>query len=216
MTRESLRSVFTPKYYSLFPFFDKNGENLVEAAEQLKLLMKTNDPAKQEEIARQISGLEKNSDIILKDTCARLNRLFILPFDREDISKLVNKIDDILEHINIMARMVKLYKITEIYPVYNEMAEIVYLASKEISSCLDHLKDIKSYKNLIIKNCGNIRDLVKRADEIFYTGIENLFTRQENAVSMSKKKDILDTYMKCIQETNMVAEIMRTIQIKVA
>src|SRR5665647_1389106 len=108
MTRESLRSVFTPKYYSLFPFFDRNGKNLVEAAGQLKILMKTNDPAKQEEIARQISGLEKNSDIILKDTCARLNRLFILPVDREDISKLVNKIDDILEHINSMARMVKL------------------------------------------------------------------------------------------------------------
>jgi len=216
MTRESLRSVFTPKYYSLFPLFDSNGKNLVEAAEQLKLLMTTNDPAKQDEIARQISGLEKNSDIILKDTVARLNRLFILPFDREDISKLVNKIDDVLENINSIARMVKLYRISEIYPVYNEMAEIVYQASKEISSSLDHLKDINNYKNLIIKNCVNIRDLVKRADEIFYTGIVNLFTRQENAVSMSKKKDILDTFMKCIQETSLVGEIMRTIQIKVA
>ena len=216
MTRESLRSVFTPKYYSLFPFFDSNGKNLVEAAEQLKLLMTTNDPAKQDEIARQISGFEKNSDIILKDTCARLNRLFILPFDREDISKLVNKIDDVLENINSMARMVKLYRISEIYPVYNEMAEIVYQASKEVSSCLDHLKDINSYKNLIMKNCRNIRDLVKKADEVFYTGITNLFIKKEDAVSMTKKKDILDSYMKCMQEINSVAEIMRTIQIKVA
>jgi uncharacterized protein len=216
MTRESLRSVFTPKYYSLFPYFDRNGKNLVEAAEQLKLLMTTIDSAKQEEIARHISGLEKNSDIILKDTCARLNKLFIIPFDREDISKLVNKIDDVLENINSMARMVKLYKISEIYPVYNEMAEIVFQASKEVSSCLDHLKDINSYKNLIMKNCGNIRELVKKADEIFYTGIINLFIKKEDAVSMTKKKDILDTYMKCIQEINSVAEIMRTIQIKVS
>jgi len=216
MTRENLRSVFTPKYYSLFPLFDGNGKNLVEAAEQLMLLMKTNDPVNQEEIARQIGGLEKNSDIILKDTNARLNRLFILPFDREDISKLVNKIDDVLEYINNMARMMKLYKITEVYSVYNELAEIVYLAAKEISICLNHLKDINNNKNLIIKNCGNIRDLVKRADEVFYTGILNLFIKKEDAVSMTKKKDILDTYMKCIQEVNNVAEIMRTIQIKVA
>ena len=216
MIRESLRSVFTPKYYSLFPFFDTNGKNLVEAAEQLKLLMKTNDPAMQEEIVRQISVLEKNSDIILKDTVARLNRLFILPFDREDISKLVNKIDDVLEYINNMARMVKLYKIPEVYTVYNEMAEIVYLASKEISKCLDHLKDINSNKNLLMKNCGNIKDLVKKADEIFYTGILNLFIKKEDAVSMTKKKDILDTFMKSMQEISTVAEIMRTIQIKVA
>ncbi len=216
MNRESLRSVFTPKYYSLFPLFDSNGKNLVEAAEQLKILMKTNDPVNQEEIARQISMLEKNSDIILKDTVARLNRLFILPFDREDISKLVNKIDDVLEYINNMARMVKLYQIPELYTVYNEMAEIVYLASKEISMCLDHLKDINSTKNLLMKNCGNIKDLVKRADEVFYTGILNLFIKKEDAVSMTKKKDILDTSMKCIQEINSVAEIMRTIQIKVA
>lgn len=214
MTRESLRSVFTPKYYSLFPLFDSNGKNLVEAAEQLVLLMKTNDPVKQEEIARQISGLEKNSDIILKDTNARLNRLFILPFDREDISKLVNKIDDVLENMNNISRMVKLYKISEVYAVYNEMAEIVYLSSKEISSCLDHLRDINNNKNLIMINCGNIRDYVKRADEVFYTGILNLFIRKEDAVSMTKKKDILDTCMKCIQEVNSVAEIMRTIQIK--
>ena len=216
MTRESLRSVFTPKYYSLFPLFDNNGKNLLEAAEQLKLLMKTNDPVKQEEIARQISVLEKNSDIVLKDTSTRLNRLFILPFDREDIIKLVNKTDDVLEYINNISRMVKLYKIAEVYAVYNEMAELVYLASKEISSCLDHLKDINNNKNLIMKSCGNIRDLVKRADEVFYTGIQNLFIRKEDAVSMTKKKDILDTCMKCIQEINSVAEIMRTIQIKVA
>jgi len=216
MIRESLRGVFTPKYYSLFPLFDNNGKNLLEAAEQLKLLMKTNDPVKQEEIARQISILEKNSDIILKDTSTRLNRLFILPFDREDIIKLVNKTDDVLEYINNISRMVKLYKIAEVYAVYNEMAELVYLASKEISSCLDHLKDINNNKNLIMKNCGNIRDLVKRADEVFYTGILNLFIKKEDAVSMTKKKDILDTCMKCIQEINSVAEIMRTIQIKVA
>lgn len=216
MTRESLRSIFTPKYYSLFPLFDRNGKNLVEAAEQLKLLMKTNDPLMQEEIARQISGLEKNSDIILKDTCTSLSRLFILPFDREDISKLVNKIDNVPEYINSIARMVKLYKISEIYPVYNEMAEVVYLASKEISSCLEYLKDINSHKSLINKSCGNIRDFVKKADEIFYTGIINLFIKKEDAVSMTKKKDILDTFMKCIQEINTVAEIMRTIQIKVA
>jgi uncharacterized protein len=216
MTRESLRSVFTPKYYSLFPFFERNGKNLVEAAELLKLLMATNDSAKQEEIAMKISLLEKTSDIILKDTCARLNRLFILPFDREDISKLVNKTDDVLESINSIARMVKLYKISEIFPVYNEMAEIVFQASNEVSSCLDYLKDVNSYKNLIMKNCGNIRDLVKKADEVFYTGIINLFMKKEEAVIMTKKKDILDTYMKCIQEINSVAEIMRTIQIKVA
>jgi len=216
MTRESLRSVFTPKYYSLFPLFDNNGKNLMEAAEQLRLLMKTNDPVKQEEIARQISVLEKTSDIILKDTSTRLNRLFILPFDREDIIKLVNKTDDVLEYINNISRMVKLYKIAEVYAVYNEMAELVYLASKEISSCLDHLKDINNNKNLIMKSCGNIRDLVKRADEVFYTGILNLFVKKEDAVSMTKKKDILDTCMKCIQEINSVAEIMRTIQIKVA
>jgi predicted phosphate transport protein (TIGR00153 family) len=200
----------------LFPLFDSNGKNLVEAAQQLKLLMKTNDPVKQEEIASQISDLEKNSDIILKDTCARLNRLFILPFDREDISKLVNKTDDVLENMNSMARMVRFYKISGIYPVYNEMADIVYLASKEISSCLEYLKDINNHKSLINKSSANIRDLVKKADEIFYAGILNLFVEKEDAVSMTKKKDILDTYMKCMRDINSVSEIMRTIQIKVA
>jgi uncharacterized protein len=216
MSRERILNVFTPKYFSLFPLFEKNAVNLVEASEQLKLLMVTSDPEKQGEIVNRIRELEKTGEKVSKDTYTFLHTLFVIPFDREDISELINKIDDVLDYINSIARMVKLYKIAETYPVYSEMAEVVCLAAKEISNCLEHLKDINSYKSLIINGCANIRDLEKSADEIFYSGILNLFIDRANAIGLTKRKDILDTFMKCIGETKEVAEVLRTIQIKVA
>ena len=216
MSRNNLLNLFAPKYYSMFPFFEKNAANLLAASEQLKLLMQTSEPEMQAEIIKRIGELEKTGEKITKDTYAFVNTLFIIPFDREDLSDLVNKIDDVLDYINRIAKMVKLYKFTEVYQVYSEMAEIVCLALKEISDCLEHLKDINSYKNLIIKGCGNIKDLEKRSDEIFYSGILNLFIDRSNAIGLTKKKDILDTFMKCISEIKAVAEVLRTIQIKVA
>jgi uncharacterized protein len=216
MYMNNLLKVFTPKYYSMFPFFEKNAGNLVAAAEQLKLLMQTSDPEKQAEITKHISELEKNGEKITNDTCAFLSTLFIVPFDREDISELANKINDVLDYISSTGRMVKLYKLNEKYSVYIEMAEIIYLASKKISNCFEHLKDINSYKGLIIKGCENIRNLEKRADEIFYTGILNLFIEKENVIRLTKKKDILDRLMKCIHKTNAVVEVLRNIQLKVS
>jgi len=214
MNRISLRKVFAPKYYLLFPFFEKNAGNLVAVAGRLTILMQTSDSEKQAEITNHISELEENGEKITSDTIAFLNTLFIIPFDREDISELFNKINDVREYVNNIGRMVSLYKLDEIYPVYCEMAGIVSLVSEEISNCIKYLKDITSHKSRIIKACDNIRNLEKRADEIFYSGILNLFIDKEDVIRMTKKKDILDTFVKCIHQTDAVAEVIRTIQIK--
>ncbi len=214
MNRHSLRNVFAPKYYLLFPFFEKNAENLVAVAGQLTILLQTSDSEKQAEISNHISELEKNGEKITYDTVAFLNKLFIIPFDREDISELFSKINDFREYVNNIGKMVSLYKLDEIYPIYSEMTEIVNLVSEEISNCIKYLKDITNHKSQIIKACDNIRNLEKRADEIIYSGILNLFIDKEDVIRMTKKKDILDTFVKCIHQTDAVAEVIRTIQIK--
>lgn len=214
MTRESVLNAFTPKYFSLFPVFEKNASNLIMAAGALKLLMETTDTEKQDEIIRKINELEKKGDHLTQETYALLNGMLVIPFDREDINDLVNRIDDLLDSINKISRMVLINKLRETVPVYIEMAEIVHLASKEIGTCFRHFKDIGKSKNKIIEGCSTLNHLEKKSDEIFYDGVFSLFGGKEGMTQISIKKNILDNFMKCQEEIKLVAEAIRTIVIK--
>lgn len=216
MNRNSLLNVFTPKYYSLFPYFDNSAENLILAAEQLKLLMQTNDSIKQISISKQLIELEKIGNNVMYDIYTLLNRLLIVPFDREDIIKLINKVDKILHTITKISRMMHFYKLSELFPVYSELAEIIYLTSHEIGICFKHLRDVSDSKRQIIKACENLNQLAKKADEIFYFGVLSLFTPNGNMTHLMKKKEILETLKSCVGETNSVAESFRKILIKAA
>jgi len=214
MTRESVLRAFTPKYFSLFPVFEKNAGNLIMAAGALKLLMQTTDTEKQDEIIRKINEFEKKGDDITQETYALLNGMLIIPFDREDINDLVNRIDDLLDSINKISRMVLINKLMEPVPVYIEMAEIVHLASKEIGTCFRHFKDIGKSKKKIIEGCSTLNHLEKKSDEIFYDGVFSLFAGKGGMTQISIKKNILDNFMKCQEEIKLVAEAIRTIVIK--
>lgn len=207
-------NVFAPKYYSLFPYFDNSAGNLIIAAEQLKLLMQTDDSVEQIGIIKRINELEKIGDNVMYDIYSLLNRLFIIPFDREDINKLVNKVDNVLDSINEITRMMHFYKLQELFPVYSELAEIICLASHEIGICFNHLRDVSGSKRQIMKACENLNQLEKKADEIFYCGVLSLFTPNENISHLMKKKEILETLKRCVGETNSVAESIRAILIK--
>lgn len=214
MNRNNLLNVFAPKYYSLFPYFENSAGNLIMAAEQLKLLMQTGDSEKQIGIIKRINELEKIGDNIIHDIYSLLNRLFIVPFDREDINELLNKTDNVLDSINEISRMVHFYKLSELFPVYSEMAEVIYLASNEIGNCFKYLRDINGSKRQIMKTCENLNQLEKKGDEIFYCGVLSLFEASGNMSHLTKKKEILETLKKCVGETNAVAEEFKRILIK--
>jgi hypothetical protein len=176
--------------------------------------MQTNDSIKQISISKQLIELEKIGNNVMYDISTLLNGLLIVPFDREDIIKLVNKVDKILHTITKISRMMHFYKLSELFPVYSELAEIICLASHEIGICFKHLRDVNDSKRQIMKACENLNQLAKKADEIFYFGVLSLFTPNGNMTHLMKKKEILETLKSCVGETNSVAESFRKILIK--
>ena len=206
--------VFTPKYYTLFPYFEISAGNLIMAAEQLKLLMQTHDFEKQIDIIKRINELKKSGDNVTYDIYSLLNRLFIVPFDREDIVVLVNKVDNVVDSIFEIAKMIHYYKLSELLSAFSEIAEIIYLASYEIDICLRHLRDVSGSRKQIIEGCKNMNQLKKKADEIFYSGILGLFSPDTDMIHLSKGKEVLETLKKCVGETNVVAEKFKRILIK--
>jgi hypothetical protein len=74
----------------------RQAEFAVEGLEMLKQFVRQPD----ENLADQISKIEKEADEVRRILIDELNRTFVTPFDREDIFALSLTIDDVLDYAN--------------------------------------------------------------------------------------------------------------------
>ena len=63
--------------------------------------------------ASAIKDLEHEADVITHSVIDRIHRVFITPFDREDIHLLVQELDDVIDMIDGAARRAGMFGINE-------------------------------------------------------------------------------------------------------
>lgn len=211
MDRNSLLNVFAPKYSFLFPYFENYTGNLIMAAEQLRLLTQTVDSQQQNVINRQINEFHNKGYNLACDIYSLIDKLFIIPFDREDINELVIRVGEFLESVTSTVRMIHFSGLSEIYPAYIGMADINYQASIETGCIIKLLGDIKRNRSYIILGCETLNTLENRAKEVFYSELLNMIVASENMAQVTKTKNILESFMKCASHINSTVEIIRRI-----
>ena len=88
---------FLPKETSFFDFFEAHSALIVEACENLiKLPGSTADVAG---ICSKVKEIESKADRITHECMTALHHTFITPFDRNDIRRLISRLDDMLDLI---------------------------------------------------------------------------------------------------------------------
>lgn len=212
--KNRLSGIFTPKYYSLFPFLEEDAVNLLNTANQLKLMTDTDQADSKVKIAERINELYIRGNSITKNTYDLLENLFVMPFNREDINLLISKIDDLKDSLNETCKMILSFNLTPRIPVYVELTEILYRMAAEIGECVKNLKDVRGNKEKIIFSCNKIEDLARSADEIFFAGIMSIFHQGSDFAYMTRSKNFLKRIRQCIDESRTVERIIKKILIK--
>ncbi len=215
MTKDSILKAFTPKYHALFPVFEKSADNLKSAGVKLKVLMNTTNQTEKEAIITEIAKIEAKGEKVAGELYSILDKLLIIPFDREDVNRLANRINGLLHHMTEIGKMTRMLKNSRIIPVYQELAGIVSLSSNEVASVLISLKDINNTKSQITETCRYIGQLEKQAEDVFYDGVNGMFAVcKDDMIQLSLRKQIIETFLKCIDQIQEISESVRTIVIK--
>jgi uncharacterized protein Yka (UPF0111/DUF47 family) len=204
MNIDKFLKFFVPKDHSFFPLFERDAQNLVKASEILKELLSSADI------------VEHIGDEITNKTYEQLNKSFITPFDREDIHELTANIDDVVDSINGIARRICLYRPKKMMAIYKEMGELVYEGAKEVESAIHCLKDPVANKEKITRACGIVTAIEHKADEIYFTGISELFEKEEDPKELIKNNKILEMLERCVDEEEDVTDTLKSILIKMA
>ncbi len=215
MNADRLLKLFVPKEHKFVDLFEASAGNLLNAARLLREMMMNSSHGEFELIYNQIRDLEHEGDRITKNTYEQLNKSFITSFDREDIHQLTANIDDVVDLIHSISKRILLYRPNRFIPAFVEITGLILEAAKEIHTGILLLKDPERNKLNIIEACGRIKSWEHKADDIYFTGANELFSLESDTIELIKINKILENLESCINEEEKVANTIKTIVIKI-
>ena len=216
MNIDNILKFFVPKDHSFFPLFESDARNLVKATTLLKEMMAVTGSEECERIYNEILAVEHIGDEITNKTYEQLNKSFITPFDREDIHELTAHIDDVVDSINGISRRIYLYKPKKMIPVYIKLADLIHEGAIEIEKAVLCLKDPVANKKEITEACNKVKQIEHDADELYFTGVAELFANEADPKELLKNNKILEILERCVDEEEDVTDTLKAVLIKMA
>ncbi|TEU04173.1 MAG: DUF47 family protein, partial [Dehalococcoidia bacterium] len=141
---------FIPKDMEFYDLFEQETANLVIAAEKLVDLFDNYEDV--EAKAKELKELEHKGDVITHEVVARLHRTFVTPIDREDITLLVHRLDDVMDFIEAAGRTAFLYRIAHPTERAQELARIVLKMARKLNEVVPRLRHRDQFP-WILKQC---------------------------------------------------------------
>lgn len=203
-----LRKLFLPKQEDFFQFFQSIVVELVEAAVQFELLLK--DLSHAEQYGQIIANHEKTADKIADATLARLHKTFITPFDRNDIHRLVKKLDDILDATNRTSKRIIIYKIESIPTEITSMSHLCVKAVLAIQKAVNLLNNLKKSEE-ILSLCASVNDIESETEQLLLSGVSRLFQETSDHRMLLKTKEIYEYTNGIIKKCQGVAHIIKDV-----
>ena len=196
---------------AIIDMLEEQSLNLAKATEYLvELITDYNNVNERKSIIRD---LEHKGDKIAHDIFDILDKTFVTPFDREDLSRLTGAIDEVLDYADGTADRFALYKIQKPSPKMLEMAKVLQSASQEIHLLVTKLRKFKGAQDLIERST-HISGLEHEGDKLYRTAIADLFENERDAINIIKQKEIYETLEGAIDRTADVSDIIEDIALK--
>jgi uncharacterized protein len=170
-----LLSALVPREGRFFEYFDRHATLVLEGSTVLAELLKDyeNRDARAQRIAR-IEELEHAADRITRDTVGLLHSTFITPFDRDDIHRLISRMDDVLDLIQDTAEALDLYDIQQVTREACDLADLLRECCVRMQGAARILSSSAAHATAL-RLCNEIDGLESQADRVLRAAISKLF-----------------------------------------
>lgn len=186
------------------------GEVLVKSVNTLVELM--NDYGKLQELGTKIEDLEHEGDKITHNVFVLLDKTFVTPLDKEDISALAGEVDQVIDYTDRFVGTLNLFEIKEPTVYMTELAKMLLSSTQEIFFLVGKLRGFKNSSELI-EHCQKITQYEHEADVIFRTAIAELF-KTNDALHIIKMKEVYEILEGAHDRCADVADIFEDIALK--
>jgi len=199
-------SFLLPREDDFFQYFDAHAQLIVDAAQ----LFKKSVSIDIFESSNAIKEIEHKADQITHICLESLHKTFITPIDREDIYRLIQQMDDIIDCIDEAYDRLMIYKLQTMNTDVRNLANVIVLASLEVQKAVTGLKDLTNSED-ISKICIRIGEYENQADDILRAAISRLFEEESDIRLVIKWKEIYENLEKATDVCDHVGELIQGI-----
>jgi predicted phosphate transport protein (TIGR00153 family) len=178
-----------PRETSFFDDFEEQGRRTVEGCRAFLALAE--DPSNSVARARDIKAFEEQCDSITHRVVEKLHKVFITPIDRNDIYRLITKMDDIMDFIEAASERMALYEIRTSTKELVDLARNLVVAAERVLEAVTGLRDLKN-PQVILEKCVEINRLENEADALLRGTLAKLFREEKDPVAIIKWKEIYE------------------------
>ncbi len=203
---------FLPRTTNFFIFFDSLAV-IIKDSSQALLEMISMEFAEQVMQAEKITKYEKEADEVTHKCIDALHKTFITPFEREDIHRLITRLDDILDSIEDIAAKIILYRLDTRKRDATSLATILCSSVQEIQTIVKALRK-KGPLEATNQAFVRIHQLENDGDTAVRRAIGALFDEEKNYVELIKWKEIFENLEEAIDCCEAVANIVEGVMIE--
>lgn len=163
--------------------------------------------------AEKAQDLEHKADDKTHEIVHQLNHTFIIPFDREDIYKVAQELDDVVDLMENVIANIFVYGIKTKEPALVQFADLIKEASQalvDMSGCLSELRYTPKLRELKKK----MHDLETEGDKVFRKTISEFFSNGHDPMRVIKWKDILEDLERVMDKYQEVGDTIEGIVVK--
>ncbi len=197
-----------PSEGKFFELFNQHAELCVRGANEVLGLMTNFDDLEQR--VHAIEVIEKEADKVTHATINMLHKCFITPIDRDDIHKLITRMDDILDLMEDAGQTVSLYDLKEVTPEAKRLAELVLACVERVRDAVALLHNMKNSRQILLI-CEEIDRLESDADHVMRAAMSKLFRDEPDVRNLIKLKAIYELLETVTDRCEDVANIIEGI-----
>jgi len=199
-----------PQEKHFFDMIEQQSENVIVGVDALVDMLE--HYKRIDEKRENIKKIENDGDKMVHDIFAELNKTFITPIDREDISKLVCSLDDILDNLEAVAERLVIYEIKKPPAYMLEFAKTLQKATQNVHGGINLLRNFKEAAQ-IRTFCKEVNTLENEGDQLLRKATAELFIKKD-PVEIIKIKELYEDLEAAIDRCEDVADVIGDILVK--
>jgi uncharacterized protein Yka (UPF0111/DUF47 family) len=203
-----------PRENHFFELFNQHASLAAEASKVLAdLLHNYGDESQRAVRIDKINDLEHNADRITHETVALIQTIFVTPLDRDDIHRLISRMDDILDLMQDAAESLNLYDVQQVTPPAIQLAELLNTCCMRLQSAVALLNNMRNAPEML-KLCREIDNMESDADRVMRSAISKLFRDEPDIRQLIKLKGIYEMLEAATDKCQDVANLIENITLQ--
>jgi predicted phosphate transport protein (TIGR00153 family) len=178
-----------PKEQSFFDDFEEQARRTLAGCRAFQEL--SEDLSRSPTRAKEIKAIEEQCDAVTHRVVEKLHKVFITPLDRNDIYRLITKMDDIMDHVEAASERLALYEIPTPTKELGDLARVLVVSVERVLEAVTGLRDLKN-PQVILEKCVEINRLENEADALLRGTLARLFREEKDPIAIIKWKEIYE------------------------